>query len=132
MKLIYFLAALGALATSCGPKTLDCQPRTVTVTGTLETDILGSWNEAEVDINVVATFHAGGRVTFVEASWTELVGATGSAQYSLLNSEVSIPGCWWNDCEGMASIDEHSLTFSHPDGSFPRTHPALTCHGKEF
>src|SRR5215467_8920189 len=44
MRLIYYLAALGALATSCGPKTLDCQPRTVNVTRTLETDILGSWD----------------------------------------------------------------------------------------
>ena len=63
MRLIYFIVAFGALATSCGSKTLDCGPRTVSVTGTLETDILGSWDG------------------------------------------------------GVASIDEHSLTFSNPDGS---------------
>jgi len=48
MRLIYFIAAFGALATSCGSKTLDCGPRTVSVTGTLETDILGSWDGAAV------------------------------------------------------------------------------------
>jgi hypothetical protein len=129
MRLIYFIAAFGTLATSCGQKTLDCQPRTVNVTGALETDILGSWDEMGVDRNVVATFHAGGRVAFVVGFSVFGSGATGSGQYTVQNGEVSIAGCWWNDCGGVASIDEHSLTFFNPDDSFPRPHPALTCNG---
>ena len=133
MRLIYSLAALAALATSCGQKTtLDCQPRTVNVTGTLETDILGSWNEMGVDTSVVATFHAGGRVTFVGWSAVFGSGTPGSGQYIVQDGEVSIAGCSWTECGGVASIDEHSLTFFNPNNSFPRPHPALTCHGQEF
>src|SRR5262252_5460890 len=63
MRLIYSLAALGALATSCGPKTLDCHTRTVNITGALKTDILGSWDNdkrSRADIRVVTTFRPGG------------------------------------------------------------------------
>ena len=122
MKLIYFIAASGALATSCGPKTLDCQPRTVNVTGPLETDILGSWDGFGLDSRVVATFHDDERLTFVaEESWAGPQSKT-TDQYRVLDGKVS-----FNGSECSAEFDEHSLTLC---GDF--SHPALTCHGKEF
>jgi len=130
MKLIYFIAASGALATSCGPKTLDCQPRTVNVTGALETDILGSWGDGA---GVVTTFHAGGEWTSVVAPSAR--GPHGnvigdylpSGQYGVLDGGVSLSGF-----EFSASIDEHSLTLSDPSGCCAHTLPAITCTGKDF
>lgn len=135
LKLVYSIGALAALATSCGrggpgsdaPRftELDCTPRSVTVTGRLEKDIVGSWDSFGIDTQVVFTFHPDRGITAVGADSPYGKGGISSFQYRVLDGGVSI-----DSIEYSASISESSLTLE--SGGVPRVHPALSCRGKGF
>jgi hypothetical protein len=126
LKLVYCIVAISVLAISCEGR-FDCKPRTVAPTGSLEKDIIGSWDSFGIDSRVVFTFHGDGGITIVEEPNPYAPnGTVSSAPYRVLDRGVVI-----DSNEHSASISESSLTLGD-DGGVTRVHGALTCKGTSF
>jgi hypothetical protein len=127
MKNSGLVAITAALAvSSCG--SLDCKPRTVTLTGNLSQDLLGSWDSWGVDSRVVATFRADGGLGMVEEpNQYAPTGNIGTQSYAVLADG----GVLMNSVVYAATFNGDALVLQE-DGGMARTHPALTCKGKGF
>lgn len=129
MKGIYFVGALAAIATSCVRDhfaSLDCDARTLTPTGSLEADVVGSWDSFGIDSRVVFTFYPDGGITAVdEPNPYDPHGSLGYLQYRVFDGGIDI-----ESNEYSASINETSLTLVQ--AGFAEIHPALSCRGKGF
>lgn len=116
------LAVLASLAWSCSTR-FDCQPRTVTPSGDLGTDLLGAWDGFGIDSRVVAVFRADGGLAYVEEPNRYAPnGGTSTSPYRLLDGGVL-------DVGGIAVAASVSGSALVLDG---RAHSALSCKGEPF
>lgn len=118
------LAAV-ALAVSCGK--LDCEPRTVAVSGDLSQDLLGSWDGFGVDSRVVFTFLADGGLTIVEEpNMYAPSGNRSRSGYQLADGGVRLDQGAFG-----AQVTPSELALAD-DSGYVRRHQALTCRGADF
>lgn len=107
------------LASGCGGA--RCEPRTVTPTGDLSRDLVGTWNGFGVDTNVVGTCVADGGFFYTDVGGAGRLAGTQS--WSVKDAgTLTING--QSTQTGTATITNGS--FSWADG---RTHSAVTCRG---
>jgi hypothetical protein len=116
------LAAIASLVGSCSTR-FDCQPRSVTPSGDLRTDVLGAWDGFGIDSRVVAVFRADGGFAHVEEPNSYAPnGGTSTSPYRVLDGGVLDVG----GITAAASVSGSALVL---DG---RAHPALSCRGEPF
>ncbi|MCB9758390.1 MAG: hypothetical protein H6739_00985 [Alphaproteobacteria bacterium] len=126
---------LTLLLTACPSPSTDCTPASITPTGDLAQDLVGTFGSWGIDSPVYYVFEASGAWCWVEApNIYATTGLQGEGQWTLDGDLLTIEednedGVPYVMELGVATVDADTLTV---DSDGARQHPRVTCTGYGF